>query len=96
LVCIEPGLHGGAVYQIEINNDGVDEILVVGRETKGFQRGPAFQLFDGSGALLVTQFVLNGILAMSKPCGKSDWRTTDRNWGDRDNGAEAWPCLSGL
>ena len=45
--------------KIDINNDGVDEILVVGRETKGLQRGPAFQLFDGSGNLLVTQFVLN-------------------------------------
>jgi len=37
----------------------VDEILVVGRETKGLQRGPAFQLFDGNGTLRVTQFVLN-------------------------------------
>jgi len=45
--------------KIDINNDGVDEILVVGSETKGLQRGPAFQLFDGSGNLLVTQFVLN-------------------------------------
>jgi hypothetical protein len=42
------------------NNDGVEEILVVGRETRGLQRGPAFQLFDGNGNLLVTQFVLNG------------------------------------
>ena len=31
----------------------------MGRETKGLARGPAFQLFDGSGNLLVTQFVLN-------------------------------------
>ena len=46
--------------KIDINNDGVDEILVVGRETTGLTRGPAFQLFDGSGNLLVTQFVLNG------------------------------------
>jgi hypothetical protein len=45
--------------KIDINNDGLDEILVVGRETKGLARGPAFQLFDGSGNLLVTQFVLN-------------------------------------
>ena len=45
--------------KIDINNDGMDEILVVGRETKGVQRGPAFQLFDGDGNLLVTQFVLN-------------------------------------
>jgi hypothetical protein len=45
--------------KIDINNDGVDEILVVGRETKGLKRGPAFQLFDGNGNLLVTQFVLN-------------------------------------
>ena len=45
--------------KIDINNDGVEEILVVGRETKGLGRGPAFQVFDGSGNLLVTQFVLN-------------------------------------
>jgi hypothetical protein len=45
--------------KIDINNDGLDEILVVGRETKGLRRGPAFQLFDGNGNLLVTQFVLN-------------------------------------
>jgi len=46
--------------KIDINNDGVDEILVVGRETKGLQRGPAVQIWDGNGNLLVTQFVLNG------------------------------------
>jgi hypothetical protein len=45
--------------KIDINNDGIDEILVVGRETRGLARGPAFQLFDGNGNLLVTQFVLN-------------------------------------
>jgi hypothetical protein len=45
--------------KIDINNDGLDEILVVGRETKGLARGPAFQLFDGDGNLLVAQFVLN-------------------------------------
>ena len=45
--------------KIDVNNDGLDEILVVGRETKGLQRGPAFQLFDGNGNLLVSQFVLN-------------------------------------
>jgi hypothetical protein len=45
--------------KIDINSDGVDEILVVGRETKGLARGPAFQLFDGSGNLLLTKFVLN-------------------------------------
>jgi hypothetical protein len=45
--------------KIDINNDGVEEILVVGRETKGLQRGPAIQLFDGSGNHLFTQFVLN-------------------------------------
>lgn len=45
--------------KIDINNDGLDEILVVGKETKGLARGPAFQLFDGNGNLLVTQFVLN-------------------------------------
>jgi hypothetical protein len=45
--------------KIDVNNDGVDEILVAGRETKGLQRGPAFQLFDGNGNLLVSQLVLN-------------------------------------
>ena len=45
--------------KIDINNDGVDEILVVGNETKGLRRGPTFQLFDGSGNLLVSQVVLN-------------------------------------
>ena len=45
--------------KVDINNDGLDEILVVGRETKGLSRGPAFQLFDGASNLLVGQFVLN-------------------------------------
>jgi hypothetical protein len=45
--------------KVDINNDGMEEILVVGRETKGLARGPAFQLFDGSGNLLLTMFVLN-------------------------------------
>ena len=45
--------------KIDINNDGVDEILVVGRETKGLARGPAIQVWNGNGNLLLTQFVLN-------------------------------------
>jgi hypothetical protein len=45
--------------KIDINKDGIDEILVVGRETQGLQRGPVFQVWDGNGNLLVTQFVLN-------------------------------------
>jgi Beta-propeller repeat/FG-GAP-like repeat len=45
--------------KIDINNDGVDEILVMGRETGGIARGPAIQLFDGNGNHLFTQFVLN-------------------------------------
>jgi hypothetical protein len=45
--------------KIDVNNDGVDEILVVGRESKGLLRGPAFQLFAGNGNLLVSQFALN-------------------------------------
>ena len=57
---LNPDFTEVAFSKIDINNDGVDEILVVGRETRGLQRGPAFQLFDGSGNLLVSQFVLNG------------------------------------
>jgi Cellulase (glycosyl hydrolase family 5)/FG-GAP-like repeat len=64
--------------KIDINNDGLDEILVVGRETKGLQRGPAFQLFDGNGNLLVTQFVLNSDFTNLKVF------TVDQN-GDGDN-----------
>jgi hypothetical protein len=45
--------------KIDINNDGVDEILVVGRETKGLQRGPAVQVFDSNGTLIFSRFVLN-------------------------------------
>jgi len=45
--------------KIDINNDGIHEILVVGRETQGLQRGPAIQIFDGSGNLLLSTFVLN-------------------------------------
>ncbi|MDH3442824.1 MAG: VCBS repeat-containing protein, partial [Deltaproteobacteria bacterium] len=45
--------------KIDINNDGIDEIIVVGRETRGLTRGPAFQLFNGSGNLSLTRFVLN-------------------------------------
>jgi len=45
--------------RIDVNNDGVDEILVAGRETKGLQRGPAFQLWNENGNLLVTRFALN-------------------------------------
>jgi hypothetical protein len=56
---LNPDFTEVRLTKIDINNDGLDEILVVGRETKGLARGPAFQLFDGSGKLLVTQFVLN-------------------------------------
>ncbi|MDH3445849.1 MAG: SBBP repeat-containing protein, partial [Deltaproteobacteria bacterium] len=45
--------------KIDVNNDGVDEILVMGREISGASRGPAIQLFDGTGNLLMTAFVLN-------------------------------------
>ncbi len=45
--------------KIDINGDGVDEILVVGRETKGLKRGPKFQVWDGNGNLLGEGFVLN-------------------------------------
>ncbi|NIV50778.1 MAG: hypothetical protein GWN53_02635, partial [Gammaproteobacteria bacterium] len=38
---------------------GSPGILVCGTETGGLARGPAFQLFDGEGALLRTRFVLN-------------------------------------
>jgi len=45
--------------KIDINNDGVDEILVVGKETGGLSRGPAFQVWDSTGNLLIGRFVLN-------------------------------------
>jgi len=45
--------------KIDINNDGVDEIVIVGKETGGLARGPAFQVWDSTGNLLVGQFVLN-------------------------------------
>src|SRR5262249_26993719 len=56
---LNPDFTDVSFTKIDINNDGLDEILVIGKETKGLQRGPAFQLFDGNGNLLVTQFVLN-------------------------------------
>jgi uncharacterized protein YllA (UPF0747 family) len=56
---LNPDFSEVAFTKIDVNNDGVDEILVVGRETKGLLRGPAFQLFTGNGVLLVTRFVLN-------------------------------------
>ena len=56
---LNPDFTEVSFSKIDINTDGVDEVLVVGRETKGLARGSAFQLFDGSGNLLVTQFVLN-------------------------------------
>ena len=34
-------------------------VLVCGQETKGLGRGPAFQIFDGSGNFLLTRFALN-------------------------------------
>ncbi len=45
--------------KIDINGDGVDEILVVGRETKGLKRGPGFQVWDANGNWLGGAFVLN-------------------------------------
>ena len=45
--------------KIDVDNNGVDEILVVGKETGGLARGPAFQVWDSTGNLLVGQFVLN-------------------------------------
>jgi len=44
--------------KVDINSDGVDEIVVVGRESRGLQGGPAFQVYDGSGNLLGGSFVL--------------------------------------
>lgn len=56
---LNPDFSEVTFTKIDVNNDGVDEILVVGRETRGLARGPAFQLFTDNGVLLVTQFVLN-------------------------------------
>jgi hypothetical protein len=39
--------------------DVADEVLVGGRETSGLARGPAYQLFETSGAFKFTRFVLN-------------------------------------
>jgi hypothetical protein len=60
------------IGKIDINNDGVDEIIAMGNETQGLARGPAIQLFDGSGQLLLTKFVLGfdftnlGVFAVDK------------------------------
>ncbi len=51
-----------AVSFSDIEADGdfmFDEILVGGAETGGLMRGPAFQIWDENGNLLVTRFVLN-------------------------------------
>ncbi len=49
-----------AVFGVfDVDNDGEDEIVVGGIETGGAARGPAFQIFDGNGTLLLTRFVLN-------------------------------------
>src|SRR5262249_45672783 len=56
---LNPDFTDVVFTKIDINNDGADEILVVGRETGGLQRGPAFELWDGNGNLLGGQFVLN-------------------------------------
>jgi len=39
--------------------DAADELLVGGRETTAFARGPAYQLFDADGTFKFTEFVLN-------------------------------------
>ena len=41
------------------DTDAADEVLVGGRETTGFMRGPAYQLFETNGTLKLTRFVLN-------------------------------------
>ena len=56
---LNPDFTEAQFTKIDINNDGVDEILMVGRETKGLARGPAIQVWNGNGNLLLTQFVLN-------------------------------------
>jgi hypothetical protein len=37
-----------------------ERILACGRETTGAARGPAFQLFERNGSLVITRFALNG------------------------------------
>jgi len=56
---LNPDFSEVTFTKIDINNDGVDEILVVGRETKGLLRGAAFQLWNGNGTLSLTRFALN-------------------------------------
>jgi hypothetical protein len=46
-------------HKVDTDNDGIDEILVVGRETGGLQRGAAFQVWAGNGNVLLTRFALN-------------------------------------
>jgi hypothetical protein len=87
--------------KIDINNDGLDEILVVGRETKGLAlaRGPAIQVWNGNENLLLTQFVLNSRFRQSEGLRGGPewgWGQRDRGRGNRDLGADAWSCLSDL
>ncbi len=56
---LNAGFTEVAFAAVDVDGDGAQEILALGRESAGASRGPAFQLFDGGGALLLTRFVLN-------------------------------------
>jgi hypothetical protein len=42
-----------------VDVSGSKDVVVSGRDTSGAQKEPAYQLFNGNGNLIVTQFVLN-------------------------------------
>jgi hypothetical protein len=44
---------------VDQNGDGDKEIGVGGIETQGLLRGPAYQIFEPTGSLIQTVFVLN-------------------------------------
>ncbi|MDO8684579.1 MAG: PQQ-dependent sugar dehydrogenase, partial [Armatimonadota bacterium] len=56
---LNPDFGGLSFVPGNFDADAADEVLVGGRETTGLARGPAYQVFDNNGSLLLTRFVLN-------------------------------------